>query len=391
MEKLRILISGGSIAGLTAAYWLDYNNFDVTIVEKAESIRSGGYPIDIRGTAIDVMKKMKLHETLKKEDLNGMKLTFWKEDGTQEGEIIDAVKNNEDIEVPRGELTHLLYSKVKDKNINFYFNDSITELIELENGVSVHFKSGKKEKYDIVVGADGVHSNTRKLVFGPEENYAKYLGYWFTGFTMKNRKNLFKEGIIHSEAGRTAVLYGKKSPDEITAFLIHYDEKPPFINHRDEKKQKELVMDHFYDMGSITPEILEAMQDADDLYFDVTNQIIMNVWSKEKIVLLGDAAYSASFITGQGTSLAIVGAYILSNALAEQNDIKTAFSSYEEKLKPFVEKNQNRVNKDSFHFAYPKDEKDLSKRNSMLNSMQQKQPFQEETTNDIAQIPRYLD
>lgn len=175
MNHLKILISGGSIAGLTSAYWLNYYGFEVTIVEKSKDIRSGGYPIDIRGSAVDIMKEMKIQEALEKEDLNGMKLTFLKEDGTKAGEIVDAIKDGDDIEVPRGDLTNLLYSKVKDKKIKFLFNDSIEKVHESENGVDIQFKTGKKEKYDIVIGADGVHSHTRDLIFGPEENYTKYL------------------------------------------------------------------------------------------------------------------------------------------------------------------------------------------------------------------------
>lgn len=391
MNHLKILISGGSIAGLTSAYWLNYYGFEVTIVEKSKDIRSGGYPIDIRGSAVDIMKEMKIQEALEKEDLNGMKLTFLKEDGTKAGEIVDAIKDGDDIEVPRGDLTNLLYSKVKDKKIKFLFNDSIEKVHESENGVDIQFKTGKKEKYDIVIGADGVHSHTRDLIFGPEENYTKYLGYWFTGFTMKNVRYLFKEGLIYSEAARTAVLYGTKHLDTVTAFLIHYDEEPPYIHHKEEEKQKQLVRDRFYGMGAITPEILEAIKDAEDLYYDVTNQIIMDSWSKGKIVLVGDAAYSASFVTGQGTSLAIVGAYNLAKELANQNDLATAFSSYEETIRPFVEKNQNRINKDSFHFAYPKNEQDLAKRNQMLDDIHENKQKNEEHNNNLGKIPKYLD
>jgi len=109
MRKLSILVSGGSIAGLTAAYWLNHNGFDVTNVEKAKEIRSGGYPIDIRGTAVDIVKKMGIYEDLEKEDLNEMKFTFLKKDTTKAGELIDAAKDDDDIEIPRRNLTNLLY------------------------------------------------------------------------------------------------------------------------------------------------------------------------------------------------------------------------------------------------------------------------------------------
>jgi len=264
-------------------------------------------------------------------------------------------------------------------------------MIELENRVNVQFKSGKKENFDIVIGADGLHSNTRKLTFGPEENYTKYLGYWFTGFTMKNVRNLLKEGMIYSEAGRTAVLYGAKNPSTVTAFLIHYDETPPFENRRDDELQKRFVREHFDNMGAIAPEILEAMNHADDLYYDLTNQIIMDTWYKEKTVLIGDAAYSPSLLTGQGSSLAIIGAYILANELVKQNDIETAFSSYEKIARPFVEKNQNRVNKDTFHFTYPKNEEHLAKRDQMLNEINQNKKSHEEENSSLNAIPRYLD
>ncbi|QBP06962.1 FAD-dependent oxidoreductase [Virgibacillus phage Mimir87] len=391
MRKLSVLVSGGSIAGLTSAYWLNHNGFDVTIVEKAEGLRSGGYPIDLRGTAVDIVKKMNIYEGLKNGDLNGMKLTFLNKDGTKAGQIVDAMKDNDDIEVPRGDLTNLLYSKVKDKGITFYFKDSIKEIVESGNEVNVQFESGKKENFDIVIGADGVHSNTRKLTFSSEENYTKYLGYWFTGFTIKNDRHLFKEALINSEAGRTTALYGAKNPDTVTAFLIHYDEEPPYVHHRDEEKQKQLVRERFNNMGGITPEILIAMNHADDFYYDVTNQIIMDTWSKGRTVLVGDAAYAPSFLTGQGTSLAIIGAYYLSNELAKKNDIETAFSSYEEIARPFVEENQNRVDKDSYHFAYPKNEEHLAKRDQMLSEISLNKNGREEKNSDVNKIPRYID
>lgn len=391
MEIKKVLISGGSIAGLTSAYWLNENGFEVTIVEKASEIRGGGYPIDVRGSAINIAKMMGIYEQLKIKSLDNMKFRFLDRNNNVVGKFTDAaMKENDDIEIPRGYLTTALYETIQEKNIQIIYNDSIKTINHQNDSIKIELESGKKEVFDIVVGADGIHSNTRKLTFGEEKNYSKYLGYCFTGFTMENYLNLYKEGLIYSEAGNTSVIYATEDKDSVHAFLVFYDTNEPEINHRDTERHKKLLKDRFSNLGGITPRMLESLDETEGLYFDTTTQIIMDSWSKENVVLVGDAAYAPSFLTGQGSSLAMIGAYILANELKSSEDTNEAFESYEKVMKPFVELNQRTVGKDSFSIVALKNDKELEKRNAILEQMSNKTD-EEIGSNDVIDITRVIE
>lgn len=391
MENKKVLISGGSIAGLTSAYWLNENGFEVTIIEKASEIRGGGYPIDVRGSAINIAKMMGIYEQLKIKSLDNMKFRFLNRNNDVVGKFTDsAMKENDDIEIPRGYLTTALHEAIKEKDIQIIYNDSIKTINHQNASIKIELESGKKEVFDIVVGADGIHSNTRKLTFGAEKNYSKYLGYCFTGFTMENYLNLYKEALIYSEAGKTSVIYATEDKDSVHAFLVFYDTNEPAINHRNTERHKNLVKDHFSNLGGITPRMLESLDDTEGLYFDTTTQIIMDSWSKENVVLVGDAAHAPSFLTGQGSSLAMIGAYILANELKSNNDINKAFESYEKIMKPFVELNQRTVGKDSFSIVAIKNDKELEKRDAILEQMSNKTD-EEIGSNDVVDITRVIE
>lgn len=260
----------------------------------------------------------------------------------------------------------------------------------LNNGVEIEFESGKKEYYDLVVGADGIHSNTRKLSLGEEEHYKKYLGHCFTGFTVKNYLDMYKEAVIYSEAGRTSIMYATENKEEVHAFLIFSDEKEPFVNHRNIEKHKQLVKSKFENLGGIAPKLLETMMKSDDIYFDTTTQIIMDHWSKDRVVLVGDAAHAPSFLTGQGSSLAMIGSYILANELKNENNIKDAFLSYEKAMKPFVELNQSAIDNEGSSILYPKDEEEMEKRNLILKQMNN-MSIEDMESHDIVDITRVID
>lgn len=391
MKKLKILVSGASIAGLTSAYWLNKKGFEVTIVEKASKIRGGGYPIDVRGSAINIVKMMGIYEELKAQNLNNMKFKILDNDNSVISQFTDAtMKANEDIEIPRGDLTTALYKCVEENDINLIFNDSIKTMNHLDNGVEIELESGKQGSYDLVVGADGIHSNTRKLTFGEESQFTNYLGHCFTGFTVENYLDMYKEGMIYSEPGRTAIMYATKNKESVHAFLIFSDEEEPSVNHRDIEGHKKLVKDKFKDVGGIAPYLLETLEQNEDIYFDTTTQIIMDQWAKNRAVLVGDAAHAPSFLTGQGSSLAMIGAYILADELEKNNSIKDAFIAYEKYMKPFAEINQNAVENDGSSILYPKNDEEIEKRNAILKQMEN---ITEENmgSQDLIDITRVID
>ena len=344
MTARRILVSGASIAGPTLAYWLHRRGFAVTVVEKAAAVRGGGYPIDIRGTALGVVEQMGLLPAVRDAHVDSRRITFLGADGAPvaavEPDAFVGGVGGRDVELPRGTLTELLYGAARD-DVEFLFENSIAALEDDGDGVDVTFDDGGHRRFDLVVGADGLHSPTRALVFGPEEQYHRYLGYCFAGWTMPNRFGLSHEGVLWSVPGRGAVIYAVGGTDEVHGFLSFTRDTPPFDAFRDPRAQRDLVAATFAgdDVWEV-PTLVAAMREADDVFFDVVSQIRMPRWSSGRVGLVGDAAHAPSFLSGQGSSLALVGAYVLAGELAEAPSYREGFDRYEQRLRAFVAENQ---------------------------------------------------
>jgi 2-polyprenyl-6-methoxyphenol hydroxylase-like FAD-dependent oxidoreductase len=367
--KKKVLISGASIAGPTLAYWLSRYGFDVTVVERAAGVRTGGYPIDVRGTAIGVVEHMGLLPQLQAAHIDTRKLTFVDATGAPlavlSPEALSGGVSGRDIELPRGALTSLLYQQTQNEAIRYRFNDSIDALEDDHRGVSVRFKNGEQARFDIVVGADGLHSNTRSLVFGPEEPFNRYLGRCFNLFSLTNYGDLSHEAIIYAEPGRAAGLYAVGKSETLHAFLIYADDKAPFPSRPDIHKQRQRTSEIFAGSGWEVRRLVEAMQEVDDLYFDTVSQIHLPCWSSGHVVLVGDAAYAPSFLSGQGTSLALVGAYVLAGELANHSNPAAAFASYEQIVRPFIERNQALASSGG-SILLPRSQEELDRRNRAL-------------------------
>ncbi|MFE7977715.1 FAD-dependent monooxygenase [Streptomyces shenzhenensis] len=365
-----VLVSGASIAGPAIAYWLHRYGFDVTVVEKASAVRGGGYPIDIRGTALEVVRRMGLLPRLQAAHVATRRLTFLDADGGTVAALrpeVLAMGADGDLEVRRGDLTEILYDAVRD-SVAFMFDDSITALDDRSDGIEVTFRSGARRTFDLVIGADGLHSNTRRLLLGPEERFHHYLGRCFAGFTMPNHLGLAHEAVLWNTPGRAAVLYGVGSGDHVHGFLAFTRSDPPFDAFRDPDAQRELVAATFPDDRWEIPRVVGAMRAAEDLFFDVVSQIRMTSWSLGRVALVGDAAYAPSFLTGQGTSLALVGAYVLAGELAAHADHTQGFAGYERVLRPFVTVNQNLVHEHETG-VLPATEQAIRERNATLRTL----------------------
>ncbi|GBR11157.1 FAD-dependent monooxygenase [Acetobacter oeni] len=372
-RRRSVLISGASIAGPALAFWLERYGFAVTVVERAATVRTGGYPIDVRGTAVDVIEEMGLLPQVRAAHVHSRAMTFV--DG--KGGVIGSVPTYEmigsdmerDVELPRGTLTMLLYEATKNGAIEYRFNDRIETLHDDGAGVDVHFASGRQERYDLVVGADGLHSRTRRLVFGPEEQFIHSLGFCFGIFSLPNDYGLSHEGVFHAEPGRTAGLFAVQDSDRVFGFLTFAAGDSSTSVGRDAEAQIRRTRAVFAGMGWEVPRLLDAMAAADDLYFDSVSQIRMPGWSKGRVVLVGDAAFAPSFRSGQGTSLALVGAYVLAGELATHDDPVEAFAAYERVARPFVEANQALVNDGNGGFFLPETQADLDARDRALAEM----------------------
>jgi 2-polyprenyl-6-methoxyphenol hydroxylase-like FAD-dependent oxidoreductase len=368
--KGTVLISGASIAGPTLAYWLTRSGYAVTMVEKAAAVRSGGYPIDVRGTALEVLRRMGILPRLRDAHIDLRRLTFLDGNGGEVASVhphaVTGGAEGRDLEVRRGDLTDALYSVVRD-DVEFRFTDSIDTLVQSGDGVDVTFRGGGQRTFDLVLGADGTHSRTRELVFGPEAWFHRYLGYCFAVFPMRNTFGLSHETVMWNTPGRAAALYATGEDDEVHAFLNFARPEPPSGVFANPEAQRELVAAVFADAGWEVPGMLAAMHEADDVFFDGVSQIRMPRWHRGRVALAGDAAYAPSFLTGQGSSLALVGAYMLAGSLAGR-DHAAGFAAYEDGTREFVAINQGLVGEGGATL-FPTTAQALEQRNDRLRKL----------------------
>ena len=367
-----VLISGASISGPALAFWLSHYGIKVTVVERSSSLRGGGYPIDIRGTALDAVERMGLYPQMRAKHVDTQHLTFVDEHGEViaklDPEALTGGVRGKDVEIRRGDIGTILYAATKDK-VNYKFNDSIASLSERADGVDVSFVSGGTGVYDIVIAADGLHSNTRSLVFGHESQFEKYIGYCFAGFTVANTFDLDRGALSYTMVGRSATLYAAKHSDRVYAFLSFKYPTSPFQKRISEEDKRNLTASMFKGVNDwIVPQLVEEMRKADDLFFDSVSQIYMPTWSKGRIVLAGDAAHATSFWSGQGSSMALVGAYILAGEIASKPSYTAAFEAYEKLARPFVELNQALV-KTGASIMRPDTPEELQIRNDLIREM----------------------
>ncbi|QES39965.1 FAD-dependent oxidoreductase [Streptomyces venezuelae] len=369
-RRPRVLISGASIAGPALAYWLNRHGYAVTVVEKAGALRGGGYPVDIRGTALEVVRGMGLLPQLRDVHIDVRRLTFVDGDGAEVASVdphhLTGGVGGQDLEVRRGDLTEALHGAVRD-DVEFLFDDRVDTLDQSDHGVDVTFRAGGSRTFDMVFGADGVHSRTREFLFGPEEQFHRYLGHCFAGFTLRNTFGLSDEVMMWNTPGRAAALYAAGYDGHVHALLDFAHPEPPFHAFRDPRAQRALVGEVFADAGWEVPGMLAALRGADDLFFDVVGQIRMPRWSSGRVALVGDAAYAPSFLTGQGTSLALVGAHALAHSLAG-GDHAAGFAAYEHDTRPFVTATQDRVGEGGATL-FPTTAAALERRNAMLRRL----------------------
>lgn len=336
----KILISGAGVAGLTLAYWLKQYGFSPTIVEKSPALRTGGYKIDIRGAALEVVKRMKIHSAIleAKTDIQGATHvdSSGKELTTMSGDLF-GYRTGADLEIVRGDLCRILFDQIPD--VECLFGDSIISCSDTSEGVHVEFKKNQSRHFDLVVGADGLHSKVRSLIFGEESQWIRKLGIYISVFTVPNFLKLDRFEMEYTEPSKFVNLYSTRGSVDAKACLIFFDSSS--INTFNRNEQQKVLEEKFSESKWEVPRLLEAMKDSPDFYFDSVSQIEMPSWSKGRVVLLGDAGYSASPMSGQGTSVALVAAYVLAGELLNaKGDFASAFLNYERSLRSFVKKNQ---------------------------------------------------
>lgn len=344
MKPQNILISGASIAGPALAYWLHRHGFRPTVVERAPSLRGGGQAIDVRGAALTVTEHMGLLSEVRGAHTRMRGMSFVDGEGhtlmsTTEETLTGGATGGEDVELMRDDLANILHRATRD-DVEYRFGDSITSLTEDDAGIHVTFERGTPRTFDLVVGADGLHSQVRTLVFGEEARFIQHLGTYLSVFSAPNHLNLDHWQVFHQGPGRMAGMFSARGNTEARV-ILGFQSPPLEYGRRDTLQQKQLVADAFADMGWEVPRLLKAMWDAPDFYFDSMSQIHLERWWSGRTVLTGDAAWCGSPMAGQGTSLALVGAYVLAGELkAAGGDLRVALPEYEQRLRGYVQKNQ---------------------------------------------------
>ncbi len=326
MSTSRVLISGASIGGTSLAYWLHRYGFEVTVVEKADSIRSGGQAVDFKGPIHrTVLQRMGIYDTVKAADVPNPDGITVNAEGRTIGTIPGAFAGGE-INIPRGDLATIIHSLTADA-VEYVFGDSITSLTETDAGVDVTFVHAPARTFDIVIGADGMHSNVRALAFGPEDEYVHHLGYYYAQVKL----DVGDDDVMYNEPGRMAAIGGPKSP---AFFVFASDPLPPARDDVDVQKQQ--LVDAFAGARWQVPALMAQVPHADEFYLDSISRATLDHYSRGRVALVGDAAYDNA-LGGFGTGLAMVGAYVLAGELAlADGDHTAAFASYEDTIRDYA-------------------------------------------------------
>jgi 2-polyprenyl-6-methoxyphenol hydroxylase-like FAD-dependent oxidoreductase len=342
MKNQRVLISGASVAGPALAFWLHRYGFRPTIVERAPALRPGGYAVDFRGASVHVLERMGLLREVQRMQTRIGAITIVDRNNKKVASMPDGFTSGE-LEILRGDLARVFYQATRETT-EYIFDDSIAGMEQTDSGVEVLFQRGGRRTFDLVVGADGLHSKVRSLAFGEEAGFVHYLGYYVSIFTVPNYLHLDRSGLYYGTLGKKVGLFSGGDPQEAKASFFFATDPLSYDRH-DTDQQKAILREHFHQEGWEVPRLLQHLETAPDFYFDSVSQVKMQRWSAGRTVLLGDAAYCASPLSGMGTGMAVVGAYILAGELAEADgDYALAFHRYEILMREFVEKCQGIAN-----------------------------------------------
>lgn len=330
MPTTRVLISGASIAGPALAFWLHRYGFDVTVVEKAHEVRSGGQAVDFKGPIHrTVLQRMGILDAVERASVGGDDGAIVNAAGRRIG-IVPGSFSGGEINIPRGDLARILYDLTKD-TCEYVFDDSISTLTDTGSAVEVAFNRSAPQSFDVVLGADGIHSTVRRLAFGPESDYVTHLGYYYALADL----DAGDDDVLYNEPGRMVGLGGSKAP---AFFVFRSDPLPP--TRDDVAAQKQQVIDAYRGSRWRLPELMEKIPASSEFYLDSISRVTMDRYATGRVALVGDSAYGNA-LGGFGTGLAIVGAYVLAGELHRAGgDHAVAFAEYERKYRDYASVSQ---------------------------------------------------
>lgn len=341
---MRVLISGGGIAGLTLAYWLHRYGIAAVVIEQSPSLRRDGYGLDFYGTGYDVAERMGVLEQLREQRLPFEDIAYVDARGRRIAhlsmDLLNTIMQNRYMELMHSTLEEVLYDAVADA-VEIRHGTTLVAISAEAEGVSVAFHDGSTDSFDLLIGADGVHSNVRRLVFGDnsrdDARHERYLGYYFASYPLVDRYGIGHGWKSYIEAGRWASAYCGKRDGELVAFFMYKATNEGYIAREQRLSRLRQV---FAGMGWITQQLLEDVADPESILLDSMTQIEMPCWHRGRVVLVGDACACPTSLSGQGASMAMGGAYILAEALHTIPDYASAFRSYEQRVRPHVERRQ---------------------------------------------------
>jgi 2-polyprenyl-6-methoxyphenol hydroxylase-like FAD-dependent oxidoreductase len=363
---MKVLIVGAGIAGPTLAYWLLRAGYQPTLVERAPELHRGGYLIDFWGAGFDVAERMGIISELRRRGYRLREARTVTKGGRRiasfpSSVFVDATGERY-LSIVRSDLAAVIYGAVQDRG-DLILDDTVAAIKDDGDRVRLTFESGPTRDFDLVVGADGLHSRVRRLVFGPEQEFEKYLGIVVAAFDVKGYRPR-NEGIamMHAEIGFQVMRLALR--DDVTMFLLaarHAGSVPT-----ETAEQQALLRERLRGAGWETPAILDLMPQARTFYFDRVSQIRMPSWTRGRVALVGDAAACPSLLAGQGSALAMVESYVLAAELARtKGDHVAAFARYEQRLGEVLRSKQDAAEGLGLAFA-PRSALQLLIRNTVM-------------------------
>lgn len=334
-------MSGASVAGPVVAYWLSRKGFDVTVVERAPALRkAGGHAVDLFKPAMAIAEKMGILDDIEAKATGTDVIEAYREGRNRPhvievGRLMSAVSDRH-VEIMRDDLSQILYDAGRD-TVDYRFGESITEIATDDNGVYVAFERSSSQRFDLVIGADGLHSNVRRLVFGPESDYATWIGAYLAVASVPNYLDLHDRMVVTYGVDRMAGLYSAAQMADARAVFLFRPPRQIDYDYRDVAAQKRFLREAFEGLGPRVTRLLDEADRSASFYLDSITQLQMPSWSRGRVSLVGDAGYCPGPAVGGSTSLAVVGAYVLAGELAIANgDHSRAFAAYEQAMADYV-------------------------------------------------------
>ncbi|HEX5418748.1 MAG TPA: FAD-binding domain [Gammaproteobacteria bacterium] len=341
---MKIAINGAGIAGPTLAWWLRRDGHEVVLIEASPRLRQSGYVIDFWGLGYDVAERMHLVPRLRELGYQVEAVRFVDRRGRTAGgfatDVFERMTNGRFTSLRRSDLAAEIFAAL-DGGVESVFGESIAAIEEHAGGVRLELEGGGRRDVDLVIGADGLHSRVRRLVFGAEASFERDLGYYVAAFALEGytpRDELVY--VSHAAPGRQVSRFSMRNDETLFLFVFrkHYLAGGEPSNPQERQAALE---EAFAGVAWECPQIFERMPDAGEIYFDRVSQIVMNRWTRGRTALIGDAAACVSLLAGEGAGLAMAEARILAGELARaEGDYRSAFARYEARLMPFLRRKQ---------------------------------------------------